>query len=149
LEVPVARPRSDIVPIEEEPKHFLNYTRKPMVHRVGNSGRRPFRVVDVEIHQGCGGYVAVRDAAGQGLVLENDRVRVTRILLEPGASVALHPPCGVLVAVSGGAVALVRPGAPARIAFEPAGFDWRESFAPIELTNVGAAAFHAVDVVLK
>ena len=42
--------------------YFINYTKAPKAHRVHNIGRTPFRVVDAEIHEGCGGFAAATDA---------------------------------------------------------------------------------------
>jgi hypothetical protein len=40
----------------------------------------------------CGGFTQVKDGDAQTLILENERVRVTRLMLAPGERVSLHPP---------------------------------------------------------
>jgi hypothetical protein len=128
---------------------FINYTKSPKAHRVENIGRTPFRVVDTEIHEGCGGFAATPDAAGQSLVLENERVRVTRLALDPGQTLSLPPTCGMLVALRPATLELRGPGGTETLAADRAGFRWRDSFAPVVLANVGAAVFHGIDIVVK
>ena len=141
-------------PMKREPRiigdtNFMNYTKKPKVHRVNNSGATPYRVTDTEIHSGCGGFGKVIDGAGQTLILENDRVRVTRLMIEPGETLALHPPCGMLVAVTEGRLVFRGPGAEEKSVLHPADFKWRESYARLTFINAGDSVFHAVDIVVK
>ena len=128
--------------------YFFNYAKAPRIHRVDNTGDTPFRVVDTEIHEGCGRSGPFEDD-GRPLILENERVRVTRLLLEPGRSARLAPTCGMLVAVTGGRLELRSPGAVEVVSLAPAGFNWRDSFAAVEVANAGEAPFHGVDIVVK
>lgn len=128
---------------------FINYTRKPKAHRVANTGTSAYRVVDTEIHRGCGGYRAAPVGDGEELLIDNERVRVVRLVLLPGQSAPLHPPCGMLVAVSAGKVTLDGGGAQARLDLLPAQFQWRQSDAAQRVTNVGEMPMHAVDVLVK
>jgi len=128
---------------------FINYTKKPKAHRVGNSGTTPYRVTDTEIHRGCGGFAPVSDGEGQTLILENDRVRVTRLMLGPGERLALHIPCGMLVSVTQGELVFESGGPQERVTTYPAGFKWRDAYQPVILINVGKTVFHGVDIVVK
>jgi aldose sugar dehydrogenase len=128
---------------------FINYAKTPKAHRIDNTGSTPFRVVDAEIHAGCDRFSPATEGKGQTLILENERVRVTRINIEPGETVSLGPTCGLLVAVRSATLELRTKGGTRTLALPSAGFDWRESYAPLELANVGTSAFHGVDVVLK
>jgi hypothetical protein len=129
--------------------YFINYARKPLAHRVGNAGTTPYRVTDTEIHQGCGGFVPLPDAHGQTLIVENDRVRVTRLMIGPGERIELHPPCGLLVSVSEGQLSFESGGPQERVTTYPAGFKWRDSYRPVTLINNGNSVFHGVDIVVK
>jgi len=129
--------------------YFINYTSKPKAHRVANTGATTYRVTDTEIHSGCGGFARVKDHDGQSLVVENDRVRVSRIVMAPVARLALHPACGLLVAVTAGQLAFDMGGPVERLAARPADFKWRDSFRPVVLSNEGEAPFEAVDIVVK
>lgn len=129
--------------------YFIGYTGKPIAHRVSNSGDTSYRVTDTEIHAGCGGFRAMPDGVGQTLILENERVRVTRLMLGPGESIALHPSCGMLIAVSEAQIRLRSGGPEESLAMAPADFKWRDSFAPVLLVNAGSSVFHGVDIVVK
>lgn len=129
--------------------YFIGYATKPKAHRISNVGQQVYHVTDTEILHGCGNGPLPADAMAGPLITENDRVRVTRVELQPGASASLHGPCGLLVSVTGGAVRLDLPGGAARIDLQPAGFHWRDSATPVTLTNVGTTPLHAVDILLK
>jgi hypothetical protein len=129
--------------------YFFGYASKPKVHRVDNIGESTFHVVDTEIVRACGGFTQVKDGDAQTLILENERVRVTRLMLAPGERVSLHPPCGMLVSVSGGRLSINSPGAEQQVSLNPAGFTWRDQTKPLDIVNVGNEVFHAVDVVVK
>jgi hypothetical protein len=129
--------------------YFIGYAGKLKAHRVNNVGNAPYHVTDTEILTGCGNAKVAEDAMSGKLILENERVRITRIQLEPGASTRLYGPCGMLVAVTGANLLLKSAGAEERIAFQPAGFKWRDSAEPMELTNAGSSATHVVDILIK
>lgn len=141
-----AQPRP---PREPGETYFINYTKKPKAHRVANIGATPYRVTDTEILRGCGGFAAAADAPGQSLIVENARVRVTRIQLQPGARIVLHPSCGMLVAVTAGRLAFESAGPTERVDMGPAGFKWRDAALPVAVVNVGESAFDGVDILVK
>ncbi|PWT73542.1 MAG: hypothetical protein C5B46_05265 [Proteobacteria bacterium] len=141
-------------PVDRVPRiigetYFIDYGKKPKVHRVDNTGETTYRVSDTEILRNCGGFAAIKDGESQTLILENDRVRVTRIMIGPGEKLALHPACGMPVAVTGGTLKFTPAGAEEVVSLNPAGFKWRDSAAAIEFTNVGDEVFHGVDIVVK
>jgi hypothetical protein len=88
-------------------------------------------------------------STGQILIVENERVRVTRIRIAPGESLALHPTCGMLVAVTEGELMFHAPGADERVSMQPASFKWRDDYAPLRFSNTGKTLFHGVDIVVK
>jgi hypothetical protein len=140
-------------PVQRPPRipgeaYFIGYADAPKAHRVSNAGETEYRVTDTEILSGCGAHELSPELSGD-LVVENRRVRVTRLMLAPHQSVRLHGPCGMLVSVSGGAVVLDEPGAVNHLALEPGGFSWRQSHQGATLTNVGSEPFHAVDILVK
>lgn len=129
--------------------YFIGYTTKPKAHRVSNVGTGTYHVTDTEILSGCGTSGVADDALAGPVIVENKRVRVTRVDLEPGARATLHGPCGMLVAVSGGTLVAKHPGSEQRVTFGPAGFQWREGAQPVVIENAGDAPFSAVDILLK
>ena len=129
--------------------YFIGYAARPKAHRVSNVGSDVYHVTDTEILQGCRA-VPLPDLAVAGPVLvDNVRVRVTRIDLEPGAATQLHGPCGMLVAVTPGLALLATPGGAQQLELQAAGFAWREHATPMTLTNVGATRLHFVDILVK
>lgn len=129
--------------------YFINYAAKPKAHRVSNPGNSEYRVTDTEILSGCGASGAVETGPNQTVVVDNDRVFVTRILLHPGESSELLAPCGMLVSVSGGNVTVEGPQGSESFALQVAGFKWRKSPDTVRLTNAGNSVFHAIDIRLK
>jgi hypothetical protein len=129
--------------------YFIPYTTQPKAHKVDNIGASPYRVTDTEIHASCGGFQPMQDAVGQTLVVENDRVRVTRLMLGPGERAPLHPTCGMLVAVTRGRLKFLAPGGEEDVVLAPAGFKWRDQRTPLTFVNTGTEVFHGVDIVVK
>ncbi|MGH8631191.1 MAG: hypothetical protein ACREU7_10585 [Burkholderiales bacterium] len=125
--------------------YFIAYAEKPKAHRVSNSDTQVYRVTDTEILHGCGAALPRAVWPNQTLIVDNVSVFVTRIILHPGESTELYPPCGMLVSVSGGNVALDSES----IELARAGFHWRQSEQTHTLTNTGRNVFHAVDIRLK
>jgi hypothetical protein len=129
--------------------YFIGYGAKPKAHRVRNAGATPYRVVDAEILDGCGAAGADAEDPKQTLLIDNPRVLVTRIILHPGESTELSAHCGMLVAVSGGSVALETAEGSESLDMSPAGFRWRNQDRIIKLVNTGKFVFHGVDIHLK
>ncbi len=129
--------------------YFIGYAAKPKVHRISNVGTGVYHVTDTEILAGCDSAAAADDAPAGPVIVENKRVRVTRIELQPGATATLGGPCGMLVAVTGGTLQARSPGSTERIEFLPAGFQWREGSQPVVVENAGDEPFHAIDIVVR
>lgn len=130
--------------------YFIDYATHPKAHRVSNPGSTPYRVVDTEILGGCGSAAdAIAGGPNQTLLIDNDRVFVTRIVLHPGESTDLYAPCGMLVAVSAGNIRLESPAGVENADMQAAGFRWREQRQTVRLVNTGKFVFHGVDIRLK
>jgi hypothetical protein len=125
--------------------YFIDYGARPKAHRVSNPGTTPYHVVDTELLGGCGPADPAGEGPNQTLLIDNERVLVTRIILHPGESTKLYSPCGMLVSVSGGSVTL--DGEP--VDMSPAGFKWRQQERATTLVNTGKFVFHGVDIRLK
>lgn len=141
---PVTRP-----PRTPGESYFIGYAQTPKAHRISNVGAQPYRVTDTEILAGCGPADIPDDALSGSLIVENKRVRVTRIELDPRAKATLFGPCGMLVAVTGGALVIQQPGGDEHVSLGPAGFKWREGAQPVVIENVGSEPIHLVDILIK
>jgi quercetin dioxygenase-like cupin family protein len=127
----------------------------PLTHRVSNIGETPFRNIFVEILPPAGaphGATPQALVAGQTLVLENERVRISRLVLAPGQSAESHTHVlrRLAVAVSEGRIIVEVPGERGRtVEFKPGDFRWYEAGTTHALKNVGSTPFEAVDIELK
>ena len=127
----------------------------PLTHRVSNIGITPFRNIFVEVLPSAGmapGAPPQALVAGHTLVLENERVRVSRLVLAPGQATELHTHAlrTLRVAVSEGKIAVEVPGKKVRtVKFKPGDTQWHEGGTKHTLRNVGSAPFEAVDIELK
>jgi quercetin dioxygenase-like cupin family protein len=128
---------------------FSGYAEQPKTHKVANMGATTYRVTDSEILAPCGAFATVQDGEGQTLILENQRVRVTRLMIAPGERLPLHPTCGMLVAVTAGRLKFLAPGGEEEVTLGPAGFKWRDQRTPLTFVNTGSEVFHGVDIVVK
>jgi quercetin dioxygenase-like cupin family protein len=131
------------------------FTKGPVTHRVANLGGAPFRNITIEILSSPvpgGDRKQSRDIPGHKLVLENDRVRVERLVLEPGQSTGMHEhkSSGLGVAVSSGKIVVESPGQKSQtVEFEPGQFRWHTGAMAHKITNAGKTRFEAVDVEWK
>lgn len=133
----------------------FGYRPSPLTHRVSSIGSTPFRNIFVEVlpstrkPPGVPPQVLV---AGQTLVLENERVRISRLVLAPGQSIEMHTHAlqGLGVAVSEGRIVIEVPGEKLRtVKFKPGDSQWYEGGTKHSLRNVGSAPFEAVEIELK
>lgn len=130
--------------------YFIGYAEKPKAHRVTNSGNRSYRVTDTEILQSCGAAPSGFSPAGnQTIIVDNQRVFVTRIILHPGESTELGGPCGMLVSIYDSDVRLEGPGGNKDLSLSRADFHWREANQTYKLRNTGKIVFHGVDIRIK
>jgi len=129
--------------------YFIDYGSHPKAHRVSNAGSTAYHVIDAEILAGCGVSDPVAEGPNQTLLIDNARVFVTRIILHPGESTEIHPPCGLLVAVSAGNLRLETPATRESVDLQPAEFRWHGPTRNVKLVNTGPFVFHGVDIRLK
>jgi mannose-6-phosphate isomerase-like protein (cupin superfamily) len=114
-----------------------------------------FRNITIEVLKSPGGQTAATaqpQIAGHTLVLENDRVRVERLILEPGQSTDMHEHLlsGLGVAVSAAKVTVESQGQkPQTVDFKPGDFRWHDGKIAHKLKNVGKTRFEAVDIEWK
>lgn len=133
----------------------FGYRPGPLSHSVRNIGSTPFRNIFVEVLPSAGmppGAQPQTLVAGQTLVLENERVRIFRLVFAPGESIEMHAHAlrGLGVAVSAGRIAVEVPGEKVRtVKFKPGDRQWYEGGTKHSLRNVGSAPFETVEIELK
>ena len=129
------------------------FAKGPLTHRVINVGSCPFHNVTVEILSSPGmrdGTASPAPLPGHTIILENERVRVERLMLEPGQSTGMHTHAlsGLGIAVSPGVVVMTQAGQARTVRFNPGDFEWHGPTVH-SLTNAGQSRFEAIDIEWK
>jgi quercetin dioxygenase-like cupin family protein len=131
------------------------YTKAPITHRVVNIGKTPFHAVAIEILASPGikeEAAPLKGVPGHSIVLENERVRIERLILEPGQSTGMHTHTlmSLGVAVTASKVAYDSPGQPQQIGeFQPGVFNWHGEKRTHSLKNIGTTRFEAIEIEWK
>jgi len=133
----------------------ISFAQASYTHRITNIGDTTLRFIDAEILASPGSPANPRSlerVAGHTLALENQRVRIYRIVLDPGQSTGVHTHqlSGLRVAVSGGRVSFERVGQKTEvIEFKPGDFQWHIGSLSHSLRNMGSTRFEAFDIEWK
>ena len=132
-----------------------SFAKASYTHRIINTGDTTLRFIDVEIlsSQGLSKNTLVRDkVAGHQIVLENERVRIYRIKLEPGQSTELftYELPGLTVIVLPAKIQIETPSQKIRTEdFKSGDFRWHAGSLSRSLKNVGPTSFEAIEIELK
>jgi len=134
---------------------FSFYGREENVHVVNVTGGAPFHNIVVELLKPAAGRLtpSARDgAAAYTQVLDNERARAWRLVLEPGgeaAAITQSAP-GIRVVVAGGELVERVPGRPDRgMALRSGEFFWQDAGATRAVRNVGTTRIELVEIELK
>jgi hypothetical protein len=85
------------IPAEQTPGHrvisggsiyYKGYSTKHFVHRIANVGDKPFRIIEVLLTKEQQGLTLDKLPDSWTTVIDNDRVRVSKVSVQPGASLA-------------------------------------------------------------
>lgn len=134
---------------------FSGYTRKPLIHQIMNVDTNPYHVMAFEImHPESGRFTPSTrsEVSAYRPVLDNERVRGWRLVLEPGDSVPAitqNAP-GIRFVLNGGDIVEGQPEHPDQEMILKLGdFTWQEPGAIRTLRNVGATRVEFVEFELK
>jgi hypothetical protein len=122
----------------------------PYVHQVVNVDEVAYRAIVAELIQPPRTSPiasTVADTSTYKLELENERVRVFRLVLRPGETVPLHTlsASSLSVTVSGGQISITPPGAAARFAsVAPGALEWHSDPVTVTIKNIGASTYESV-----
>jgi hypothetical protein len=133
--------------------NFTNYAREPLVHSVAITGDGPFHNIVVELkYPTPGRFTAGTRAQGYTQILDNERVRIWKLVLEPGQSapaITQSAP-GVRVVIDGGELAESSPGRADRHKAPRSGeFFWQDAGTTRAVRNVGTTRIELVELELK
>jgi hypothetical protein len=128
-------------------------------HRVGNIVATTFRNITVQIQArddispGTSFMATPKPTGYQSEVpLDNELVRVERLILAPGQSTGRYtlPKSGILVAGHNGTITIEAQGlAPRHVAMKAGDFEWHTGPETHIITNVGTAPWDAIEAVWK
>jgi len=129
----------------------VRFTKGPIIHRVTNPYIFRFRNITIEILRspGARGTSTPDTSAGHSIVLENERVRVERLILEPGQSTNVHTHnlSALSVFLTRATVLMESPGQkPQEIEYKPGEFRWRDAPVTHSIKNIGTTRFEAVGI---
>lgn len=126
----------------------------PVTHRAVNLAETPFHNLTVEILKSAGAPAEAPLPAmpGHSIVLENDRIRIDRQVLEPGQSTGphTHTLSSLGICVSRARVEYSEAGEKAVVAdLETGQFNWHSGTRTHSLRNVGKTRFEAIEIEWK
>jgi len=85
------------IPAEQTPGHrvisggsiyYKGYSTKHFVHKIANVGDKPFRIIEILLTKERQGLTLDKLGDAWTTVIENDRVRVSKVTVQPGAMLA-------------------------------------------------------------
>jgi quercetin dioxygenase-like cupin family protein len=134
----------------------VSYAKETYTHRISNVGKTHVRFIDAEILASPGDATNVppplTGVNGLTLEIDNQRVRIYRLILEPGQSTGLHTHklSRLSVVVSKGKVAMEAQKQKTQIVnFKPGDFRWQTGETTHAIKNIGTSRFEMVDIEWK
>ena len=134
----------------------VRFGKATYVHRAMNIGTTPFHNMTIEILKsplGSAEAIKPKEPIIRAPVLENDRVRVYRVTLEPGQSTTMHTHVlpSLAVAITAGEIEITTEGKdkPDRVSLPATDVRWRGGAVTHSIKNVGKTRFEAADIELK
>jgi hypothetical protein len=133
---------------------YTAYSKKAMTHRVNNVGATAFHNIVITLNDSPPARFtpAAREVAGYTQILDNERVRGWRLVLEPGQSAAAitqNAP-GLRVIIDGGEIAESVPGSGDRgMALRLGDVYWQEPGVTRAVRNIGTSRIELVEFELK
>jgi hypothetical protein len=131
------------------------FSKATYTHRVGNVGTTPLRFVGAEIKAPSDATAtpANLDAVpGHKLVLENDRVKVYRISIDPKQSTGIRSRTlpWLRISVSQSTISVKGPGKNSEaLETKPGDYRWYEGVTVQSLENTGATTYEAIEIEWK
>lgn len=134
---------------------FARGTNSPYTHRIKNVGTTPLRFIAVEVLTSASppGVPAVLDAVpGHKLVIENDRVKVYQVSVDPKQSTGVRSRTSqwMRISVSPATISVQEQGKSAETLETKTGdFRWHEGATNQSIENVGSTTYVAYEIEWK
>jgi len=152
-EIPGKAPTESVAPIGRVT--FAKGTGAPYTHRIENIGTTPLRFVVAELHASSAspGVPAALDAVpGHKFVLENDRVKVYRVSIDPKQATGIRSRTlpWLRISISQSMISIHEPGkTPKTLQTRPGDYRWHEGGTTDSLENVGSTTYEATEIEWK
>ena len=132
----------------------VRFAKATYTHRAINVGTTPFHNLTIELLKSPGPQEqSPKYPITRTPVLENERVRVFRVTLEPGQSTSMHTHvfAGLSIALTSGEIEITTEGKKRadKLSLPLGDVRWRAGAVTHSVKNVGKTRFEAVDVELK
>ena len=133
---------------------YTAYSKKPVTHQLINVGPTAFHNIVITLPETQPGRFAPapREVLGYTQVLDNERIRAWRLVLEPGQSAGLisQQAPGMRVIVQGGEIVESVPGERERgMLLRLGDFYWQEPGGKRAVRNIGTSLLEGVELELK
>jgi len=134
---------------------FARGTNAPYTHRIENIGTTPLRFVVAELHSSSAspGTPAALDAVpGHKLALENDRVKVYRVSIDPKQATGIRSRTApwLRISISQSMISIHEPGkTPKTVQTRPGDYRWHEAGTTDSIENVGSTPYEATEIEWK
>ena len=134
---------------------FAKATNAPYTHRIGNLGTTPLRFIAAEVLSSASspGVPAVLNTVpGHQFVLENDRVTVYRVSIDPDQSTGIRSRTlpWLRVSITQSTISVQGPGkSPETIETKPGDYRWYDGATTDSIKNIGSTKYEAIEIELK
>jgi mannose-6-phosphate isomerase-like protein (cupin superfamily) len=134
---------------------FAGYSKAPVIHQVANTGQSSFHLMGIEILDSQPGRFSPStrtDVPAYTSVLDNERVRGWRLMLQPGesATAIVQTAPGVRIVVQGGDIVEIAPEKPDHeLNLNRGDFVWQAAGTTRAVRNVGTSPVEWVEFELK
>jgi quercetin dioxygenase-like cupin family protein len=134
---------------------FAKATNAPYTHRIENIGTTPLRFVVAEVlaSSASPGTPAALDAIpGHKLVLENDRMKVYRVSIDPKQVTGIRSRTlpWLRISISQSMISIHEPGKTSKtVQTRPGDYRWHEAGTADSLENVGSTTYEATEIEWK
>ncbi len=135
--------------------NFNKATNAPFTHRLENIGTTPIRMIGCEVLSSSlspGVPAVLKTVPGHQLVLENDRVTVYRVSIDPKQSTGIRSRTlpWLRVSITQAAISVQGPGkSPETIETKPGDYRWHDGPTTDSIKNVGTTKYEAVEIEWK
>jgi len=143
-------------PVDTTPvRGNAGFNKATYTHRVGNIGTTPLRFVGAEIKapSDSPGVPAILDAVpGHKLVLENDRVKVYRLSIDPKQATGIRSRTRpwLRISVSQSTIAVKESGKNQEtLETKPGDYRWHDGATAQSLENIGSTPYEAIEIEWK